>query len=276
MEQAERPAIRRRYIAAAAGLFSRLVFSSALGFGPATALAASGTCPGPHPAFLGQSGSGDPAALSPSKPLRILAIGSSSTQGIGASGPKFAYPAQLQADLAVSLGAPVVVQNAGIGGETISTTLVRLKLLLKQTPPDLVVWQVGTNDAVEGVDEPRFRGFLDEGASAVRAANARLILIDPQFFPAIKDVARYEQVVAIIQDVGAKNRAPVFSRYAMMKKWGAESPDLLRDMLWKDGFHMSDRGYGCLAQDLAADMTSLWRRPVNIAEKPLPGAVIAK
>jgi acyl-CoA thioesterase I len=205
-----------------------------------------------------------------------LAIGSSSTQGIGASGPRFTYPARLQADLAASLGTPVVVQNAGIGGETISTTLVRLKLILRETPPDLVVWQVGTNDAVEGNDEERFRALIEEGVSAVRDANARLILLDPQYFPAIKDVSRYERFVAIIQKVGAKNRAPVFSRYAMMKKWGAESPDLLRDMLWKDGFHMSDRGYGCLAQDLAADMAPLWRKSLNIASKPAPDPLVTK
>jgi lysophospholipase L1-like esterase len=61
-----------------------------------------------------------------------------------------------------------------------------------------------------------------------------------------------------------------------MKKWGAESPDLLHDMLWKDGFHMSDRGYGCLAQDLAADMAPLWRKSLNIAEKPAPTGLLEK
>jgi acyl-CoA thioesterase I len=205
-----------------------------------------------------------------------LAIGSSSTQGIGASGPRFTYPARLQADLTATLGTPVIVQNAGIGGETISTTLIRLKLILKQTPPDLVVWQVGTNDAVEGDDEARFRALIEQGVSAVRDAKARLILLDPQYFPAIKDLSRYERFVAIIQDVGAKNRAPVFSRYTMMKRWGVESPDLLRDMLWKDGFHMSDRGYGCLAQDLAADMAPLWRKSLNIAAKPAADALVTK
>ena len=74
-----------------------------------------------------------------------------------------------------------------------------------------------------------------------------------------------ERFVRIVHDVGAEYHDPVFPRYALMKAWGTASPSLLRDMLWKDGFHMSDRGYGCLAQDLAADMAPLLRQRLNVA-----------
>ncbi len=65
------------------------------------------------------------------------------------------------------------------------------------------------------------------------------------------------QTFSYPHEVAAEYHTPVFPRYALMKAWDAESPSLRRDMLWKDGFHMSDRGYGCLAQDLAADMAPL-------------------
>lgn len=203
----------------------------------------------------------------------ILAIGSSSTEGIGASAPNMTYPAQLQADLAAALGEKVAVTNAGIGGEAVAATLARLKILLKGEKPDLVIWQVGTNDAVGGDDEAAFRAEIEEGLSLVRDAGVPLVLLDQQYFPTIKNPARYERFVRIVDEAGAEYHDPVFPRYALMKAWGAESPALLRDMLWKDGFHMSDRGYGCLARDLAVDMAPLLRARLNVATKGAISAV---
>ena len=188
------------------------------------------------------------------KSLRILAIGSSSTEGVGASAPAFAYPAQLQARLASLLGRPVEVDNSGVGGETVTATVIRLKVALATVKPDLVIWQVGTNDAVIGEDEAAFRASLLDGVEAIHAAKIPFVLLDPQFYPGLKDPARYEQYVRIIDDTGERSGAAVFARYAMMKEWAAESDGLLRAMLSKDAFHMSDRGYGCLAQSLAADL----------------------
>ncbi len=50
--------------------------------------------------------------------LRIVAMGSSSTQGYGASNPQFAYPAQLKMKLEAAMpGIKVHVWNKGVGGE---------------------------------------------------------------------------------------------------------------------------------------------------------------
>jgi lysophospholipase L1-like esterase len=157
------------------------------------------------------------------------------------------------------LGRPVEVDNAGIGGETIAATVVRLKAALA-SKPDLVIWQVGTNDAVIGEDEGSFRASLQDGVSAIRTAKIPFVLLDPQFYPGLKDAARYEQYVRIIDDTGESSGAAVFGRYAMMKEWEAQSDSLLRAMLTKDEFHMSDRGYGCLAQNLAADLAPRLRQ----------------
>ena len=159
----------------------------------------------------------------------------------------------------------VVVENAGVGGETVAATLARLKALLKREKPDLIIWQVGTNDAVRGGDEATFRADIEKGVGMARDASVPLVLLDQQYFPAIKDIDRYERFVRTVHEVGAEYHDPVFPRYALMKAWAAESPALLRAMLWKDGFHMSDRGYGCLAQDLAADMAPLLRPRLDLA-----------
>ena len=66
-------------------------------------------------------------ALSQKHTLRIVAVGSSSTQGTGASSPSKAYPAQLDAILEQRFpGAKIEVINKGIGGETAAGTVARL------------------------------------------------------------------------------------------------------------------------------------------------------
>jgi acyl-CoA thioesterase I len=177
-----------------------------------------------------------------------LAIGSSSTEGIGASSPSNAYPAKLEQELEKRTGADFDVKNAGVGGELAAKTLERLKSALKSGWARLVIWQVGTNDAIVGVDENRFRATVDAGIAAARAAGVPLMLIGPQFTLKSPDLARYERFVKIVDDIGVADRVPVLSRYAMMKRWGVKALSVL---LSGDGLHMSDLGYRCLAHALA-------------------------
>jgi lysophospholipase L1-like esterase len=196
--------------------------------------------------------------------VHILAIGSSSTEGIGASSPRFTYPAQLRADLRSSWGIGAEVKNAGIGGERAMGTVDRLIASLKTNWADLVLWQVGTNDALTGEDERTFRAVVQRGIDAVRGTRADLILMDPQVTLMIKDPARYESYVRIVDQIGREDHVRVFSRFALMKAWQHVSPDTLASMLSTDGLHMSDRGYGCLAARLAEEMVHEWGRPPQL------------
>jgi len=143
------------------------------------------------------------------------------------------------------------VKNAGVGGELAAKTLERLKAALKSGWAKLVIWQVGTNDAIVGVDEALFRATVESGIAAARAARVPLVLIDPQFTLACPDGARYERYVAIVDGVAAENHVPVLSRYAAMKDWRAKYAKVLGSLLSRDGLHMNDLGYRCLAHALA-------------------------
>jgi lysophospholipase L1-like esterase len=184
-------------------------------------------------------------------PLDILAIGSSSTEGIGATSPANAYPAQLEEELEKRTGVDFDVKNAGVGGELAAKTLERLKSALKSGWARLVIWQVGTNDAIVGVDEALFRATVKAGIAAARAAGIPLMLVDPQFTLKSPDPVRYERFVKMVDDIGTADRVPVLSRYAMMKRWGAKSAAAIGLLLSRDGLHMSDLGYRCLAHALA-------------------------
>ncbi|QRM31226.1 SGNH/GDSL hydrolase family protein [Microvirga sp. VF16] len=222
------------------------------------AFAGDASCRASQPVFSGPTGLERVASrLRHHEPVRVLAIGSSSTQGIGASSPDFSYPAQLQADLTRMGKGTVTVENAGKGGETISETVGRLEAALKSSKPDLVIWQVGTNDAIKGGDEARFSTLLRQGIDAAQALGVEVVLVDQQYYPAIKDLNRYERFVSLVGATAAAEQVPVFSRYALMKGWGERSSDVLHSMLSGDGFHMGDHGYDCMAQLIAEGLHSI-------------------
>lgn len=152
--------------------------------------------------------------------------------------------------------------NAGRGGETAAQTIDRLEAVLKNQSFDLVIWQVGTNDAIRGVDEDAFRALLERGISTVKAAGTSLILLDQQYFPSIRDMSRYERFVQAVGTLGQERKVSVFSRYALMQDWSSRSAEDLRSMLSADGFHMSDKGYDCLADHVADAIQTLAQQPV--------------
>jgi lysophospholipase L1-like esterase len=139
----------------------------------------------------------------------------------------------------------------------------RLETALSAGGFDLVIWQVGTNDAVDDVDPDGFRAVLKEGLRAARGAHTPLILVDPQYFPAAIHPNIYASFVQIVDALGKERGVPVFSRYALMKAWNDQASELLAAMLSKDSFHMSDRGYACWANLLADDISG--RIPAIVA-----------
>jgi acyl-CoA thioesterase-1 len=198
--------------------------------------------------------------------LKVLAIGSSSTAGTGTSSPALAYPAKLADEIEQRLPAvDVKIVASGVAGESAAQTLVRLERELDNAKPDLVIWQVGTNDALAEIREDDFRHLVERGVAAVDRIGADLILLDQQFFPTIRKRDRYERFVAIVREVGLTKRACVFGRYAMMKSWGERSEETLRTMLASDGFHMSDRGHACMARVLADEIVKAASRSTETA-----------
>lgn len=191
-------------------------------------------------------------ALSRTHDLRIVAVGSSSTEGIGASGPSKTYPAQLDAILEQRFpGTRIDVVNKGIGGETAAGTLARLDRDVLSLHPDLVIWQLGTNDALGKVDAKVFGMQAVEGIKRIRESGADLMLLEPQFLPKQVGNATYAAYVDAVRALGAAHGVPVFRRSEVMKHW-LDSKQFTPDtMLSSDQLHMTDASYRCLAELMA-------------------------
>jgi acyl-CoA thioesterase I len=238
---------RRRFSFRRAATHVARLAAAAFIIAAAPALADGTGCPGGVASLYDANGATF-TIVDPDHKLEVLAIGSSSTEGVGASSPANAYPARLEAELSHGDGIAADVKNAGVGGELAAKTLQRLKNALKTRWAELVIWQVGTNDAIAGVDEALFRATLENGVAVVRAAGVPLLLMDPQFMPTYANEARYERFVKIVDEVGARDHVPVLSRFAMMKDRGAKGALAL---LSRDGLHMNDLGYKCVAHAIA-------------------------
>jgi lysophospholipase L1-like esterase len=90
--------------------------------------------------------------LASGRPIKIVALGSSSTYGAGASTFAAAYPSRLAAELAKHFpGHEFTVLNRGVNGEEVTDMLARLETAVIAERPDLVLWQVGTNSVLRDV-----------------------------------------------------------------------------------------------------------------------------
>src|SRR6516164_574678 len=85
------------------------------------------------------------ARLKSGDPFRIVAVGSSTTRGLGVLSGSATYPEVMRRELmALQPGARVEVINSGRIGERIPGTVARLQQDVLAHRPDLVVWQLGT------------------------------------------------------------------------------------------------------------------------------------
>jgi acyl-CoA thioesterase I len=194
--------------------------------------------------------------LASGRPIRIVAFGSSSTEGVGASSPAAAYPARLEGELSRALANKnsVSVLNRGIGGEHAEDMLARLDRDVLAARPDLVIWQTGSNDPLRGVPLGRFIELTRIGLERMRAAGLDLMLMEPQWCPALEATAGADLYRDALRALGTELRVPVIRRADLMRRWVEHRRLPKEQLLSADGLHMADGGYALLAADVAKDV----------------------
>ena len=189
-------------------------------------------------------------AVRAKRPVRILAIGSSSTAGVGASSPSATYVAKLETNLEGSFkGLDFQVIGRGLSGEKAQGAADRMKKEVEQTKPDLVVWQVGTNDAIRHIGIERLKDCLKTTLAWLRQQRTDVVLVDPQYGEALTKDEHYEKVVAAIAEIARESRVLLVDRFETMRELQHTRGD--KFYLSSDNLHLNDTGHRCMAEQLA-------------------------
>src|SRR6516162_7925156 len=182
----------------------------------------------------------------------IVALGSSSTAGAGASSDAATYPSRLMVELAQRFPTqPIIVLNRGISGERAVDMLARFDESVAAERPDLVLWQLGTNAILRGYEHSKSDALIHEGIRRIKAIGSDVVLIDPQFAPKVIAQPEIADMIELISSAAKQGNVDVFRRFALMRHWHDVDGIPFEVSLSPDGLHMNDWSYSCFAKALA-------------------------
>jgi acyl-CoA thioesterase I len=204
--------------------------------------------------------------LASGAPLVIVAVGSSSTYGAGASSPSANYPNRLAVELKQLFPSrDITVLNRGVNGEETRQMLARFETGVISAHPDLVLWQVGTNSVMRDHSLATHGVLLREGIAQLKQAGADVVLMDMQYVPKVlakSETPGMEDQLAI---TAKQENIDLFERFAIMRHWYEVQHIPFETFAAPDQLHMNDWGYACVAKLLADAIAEAATRPVASA-----------
>lgn len=209
------------------------------------------------------------AALQKRKTVRILAIGASAGRRQGG------YTGQIERLLKQAVkGINVVIINRGVSGELAADAAHRIRNEVALTNADLVIWQVGTNDALTFVPLDDFAYTVKTTVKWLKEHDVDVVLAGLQFVARVSQDDHYYRVREILRELAAKENIMLIRRY--------EATQFIAAMQEADGgfvpdeFERTEAGYSCLAQYLASSITlgafgkGMSSRPLRSDKQPPP------
>jgi acyl-CoA thioesterase I len=204
--------------------------------------------------------------LASGEPLVIVAIGSSSTSGAGASSPAASYPSRLADELKQRFpGRDITVLNRGINGQQTEQMLARFQTDVIAAHPDLVLWQVGTNSVLRDHPLKPHAALLHDGIAQLKEAGADVVLMDMQYVPRVLAKSETPGMEDQIAFTAKEANVDLFGRFALMRNWYEVQHIPFDTFVAPDQLHMNDWGYACVAKVMAAAISEAATRPVASA-----------
>jgi lysophospholipase L1-like esterase len=190
-------------------------------------------------------------AMSERKKVVVLAIGGSAL-GIGRG--KGDYYALVESFLEQTFkGLDVVIVQRGVSGELARDAAERIKLETARSQPDVVFWQVGTTDALAGVDPEEFGATLRATIGWLREHDVDTVLIGLHYSRALARDPHYQAVRRQVVEVAKSENVLRISRYEVM-----ETLARIRQSgaLPETDTELTATGYNCMAEHLARSLAT--------------------
>jgi acyl-CoA thioesterase I len=202
--------------------------------------------------------------------VKIVALGSSSTAGTGASSSASSYPSRLEVELRARFPhLAITVLNRGVVGEEAPQMVARFDQAVVAEKPDLVIWQVGTNALLHDVSVGSVTETVRQGVDRLKALGVDVIVIDPQFAPRVIAKPDSERMVDGLSASAKLENIDLFRRFAVMRYWSENNHVPFEQFVASDGLHMNDWGYLCMAKLLAAAISEAATRVPQTAHVPI-------
>jgi acyl-CoA thioesterase I len=207
-------------------------------------------------------------ALQQRQKIKILAIGASSTAvlGMGRGGT----PPLLEQILERTIkGLDVEIINRGFSGELAEATGERLKIEVALNHPDIVLWQVGTNDAFAHVPVDNFQLSVSNTVRWLKAHNIDVILVGLHYMKQLAKDEHYQAIRSSLRRVASSENVLRIGRYEAMEVLSRTGQ--ANGHPEQQDFGLSEIGYNCMAQYIARTITvGLFARPPKAGDPPLP------
>jgi acyl-CoA thioesterase I len=206
--------------------------------------------------------------LASGAPLVIVAVGSSSTYGAGASSPAASYPSRLAVELKQRFPShDITVLNRGVNGEETAQMLARFETDVIAAHPNLVLWQVGTNSVMRDHSLAAHGLLLRAGIAQLKQAGADVVLMDMQYVPKVLAKSEMHGMEDQLAITAKQENVDLFERFAIMRNWYQVQHIPFEAFAAPDQLHMNDWGYGCVAKLLADALAEAATRPVASAAR---------
>ena len=199
----------------------------------------------------------------PADKFTYVAMGDSTVEGIGSSGPKKTFPALVFASIKQEFK-HAKLHNLGRGGAKISDVISSQLGSAIQLKPDLVTISVGANDLRNRTKLKQFRNDLSQLIEVLkRKTDAKVIvnnIPDLSHLPSIPFVFRiYSKILLkrfnqIIQEQTHKSQVILVDLYSQSKLFANKYPEFISS----DGLHPSDTGYALWANTIITQIKHLF------------------
>lgn len=179
----------------------------------------------------------------------IVAFGDSLTSGLGVP-PDQTYPALLGERLRRE-GYAYKVVNAGVSGDTTAGGLRRVDWALR-LKPDIVILELGVNDALRGQPLPSVRANLEQLVTRFQAAGAR-VLVAGMRLPPNYGTPYAGEFYRLFSEVARARNAPYLPFFL-------EGVGAVPRLNQPDGIHPTAEGYAIVVDNLWPFLVPLLRR----------------